>query len=87
MNPLKPQQASVLVQTGLYRFSRNPMYLGMLFLLAASILYFHSFLSILAIPCFVVVMNKIQIEQEEKALCELFGTDYRKYCDNVRRWL
>ena len=87
VNPLNPEKASTLVVNGIYRISRNPMYLAMLLILLSIMCWTHSFLALVAIPSFIVVMNKLQIEAEEVALESLFGADYRDYCDQVRRWI
>lgn len=88
VNPTKPDQASSLVVNGIYRFSRNPMYLGfLLFLLAWGVYLSHS-LSLLFFPSgFVVYMNWFQIPLEEQALTIKFGEDFLLYKSKVRRWL
>ena len=87
VNPMRPQQASTLVQTGVYRLSRNPIYTGFVLLLGALAMVLGNYLSALCIPLFMSYMNHFQIEAEEKALSELFGDEYRAYCQRVRRWL
>ena len=87
VNPMKPGDASTLVTDGIYRISRNPMYLGLLFLLVAASLFFSSYLSLLIIPVFVWYLNEFQIKPEERALAKKFGQPYLDYCARVRRWL
>jgi len=86
VNPFKPS-ASTLVTSGMYRFSRNPMYLGMLLILCACTLYFATLSAVLLLPLFIVVLNKSQIEPEEAVLNVIFPEHYPQYCSQVRRWL
>lgn len=86
-NPLKPEQSSSLVATGIYRFSRNPMYLGFLLVLAGWSVYLANWATVLLLPLFMVYMNKFQIQPEERALAERFGAQFQAYCNTVRRWL
>lgn len=87
IDPHKPQKASNLVTTGIYSISRNPMYMGLLSILAGYGLYLGNVLSIVLIPLFVGYMNRFQIKPEEKVMEEKFGQEYRKYKSEVRRWL
>jgi len=86
VNPLKPS-ASALVTGGMYRFSRNPMYLGMLLLLCGWAVYLGALSALLLAPLFIVVLNRLQIMPEERMLAKLFPKDYSGYCSQVRRWL
>lgn len=87
VNPLKPESASALVTTGIYKRSRNPMYVGFaLFLLSWSV-YLSSPVTLLGIFGFVLYMNKFQIIPEERALIRLFGADFTRYQAQVRRWI
>lgn len=85
--PNKLDQMSSLVIDGLNRYSRNPMYLGMLLWILSAGLFFGTFLVLIAAPAFVVIINKMQIEPEERALEELFGQQYLNYKKRVRRWM
>jgi protein-S-isoprenylcysteine O-methyltransferase Ste14 len=76
-----------LVISGVYRISRNPMYLGMLLFLCAWALYIGNPLSGVGAVLFGVVMNVFQIAPEEKVLSEKFGKAYLDYCSKVRRWI
>jgi len=86
VNPLQPQKASTLVISGVYRISRNPMYLGMLLCLCAWALYIGNPLSGVGPVLFGIIMNVFQIAPEEKVLSEKFGSAYLDYCSKVRRW-
>lgn len=87
LDPLNPSKAQKLVVSGLYRITRNPMYVGMAFLLLGWCLYLGDVIAFLAIALFVVSMNHLQIKAEESALQDNFGDDYLRYTQRVRRWL
>jgi protein-S-isoprenylcysteine O-methyltransferase Ste14 len=87
VNPLKPQSASALVDSGIYRHTRNPMYLGFAMLLLAWTLFLAWPPALLGVAGFVLYMNHLQIAPEEQALSRLFGEDFARYCTQVRRWL
>ena len=87
INPLQPQRTSTLVTSGVYRLTRNPMYLGLLLLLSAWAIYLSALWPLLGPVILVVYLNRFQIEPEEKILAELFGQAYRQYLAEVRRWL
>jgi protein-S-isoprenylcysteine O-methyltransferase Ste14 len=87
VNPLSPDAASSLVTSGVYTISRNPMYLGFLFLLLGWGIYLSNFLALMIVPLFVVYMNRFQIAPEERALRARFGAGFAAYCTRVRRWL
>lgn len=79
--------SSALVRNGVYRFTRNPMYLGFLLVLAAWAAFLSSLMSVLALPCFIAYINKYQIEPEERALLAKFGAEFEQYAAAVRRWI
>lgn len=87
INPLKPETASSLVTTGIYQFSRNPMYLGLALLLVAWAVYLASPVALLAVVGFVLCINQFQIAPEERAIAALFGQEFINYQSQVRRWL
>jgi len=87
INPLRPSRASSLVTTGIFRISRNPIYLGDLVLLAALAVWLGNAISALLLVPFVAYINRFQIIPEEHALTKLFGSSYIAYCSKVRRWL
>ncbi|WP_158973440.1 isoprenylcysteine carboxylmethyltransferase family protein [Cellulophaga sp. L1A9] len=86
INPIKPQNVTQLVTGGLYNYSRNPMYLGLLFALLAWGLYLENAFNFLIAAGFVSYMNAFQIIPEEEALFNKFGSKYSAYLKNVRRW-
>ncbi len=87
VDPRYPERASTLVSGGVYRYTRNPMYLGMLLCLAALFIYLRSLPTALLLPCFVLYMNRFQIAAEERAMAALFGEAYAAYRERVRRWV
>jgi protein-S-isoprenylcysteine O-methyltransferase Ste14 len=87
MNPTKPGAASSLVTGGVFRFTRNPMYLSLLMYLLAWAAYLSNWLALLFVPVFVLYINELQIKPEERALSALFGAEYASYKARVRRWL
>lgn len=87
VNPTKPERASSLVSTGIYRITRNPMYLGLLLVLVAWAIFLSSAWALLGAAGFVLYMNRFQIAPEERALSRLFGSTYASYQARVRRWL
>lgn len=87
LNPLRPEQATLLVTGGLYAVTRNPMYLGFLCWLLAVAVFTGDGLNFVLLPAFVVLVNKKYIVPEERALECLFGNDFVVYKEKVRRWL
>ena len=87
VNPMKPESSSSLVVSGIYSFTRNPMYLGFLLGLLAWAIHLSHLAAFLFLPLFVWYMNRFQIEPEERALASLFGEAFASYASRVRRWL
>jgi protein-S-isoprenylcysteine O-methyltransferase Ste14 len=87
VNPLKPDTASALVQTGIFGKTRNPMYAGLLFILAGWAVWLESLGNIAVLLAFIVLITELQIKPEEAALRTLFGEDYERYCEKVGRWI
>jgi protein-S-isoprenylcysteine O-methyltransferase Ste14 len=87
MNPLRPDGASTLVIAGIYRFTRNPMYLGVSLCLFGWALYLGSAMALVWPLVFVAYMNRFQIAPEEIALSARFGAAFETYCARVRRWI
>jgi protein-S-isoprenylcysteine O-methyltransferase Ste14 len=87
VNPLDPSASSSIVTDGVYRFSRNPMYLGFLLVLAGWATYLGNAGAALLLPLFVAYMNAFQIKPEERALFAKFGSEFAQYLSRVRRWL
>jgi len=87
INPFKPQNSSSLVTSGVYRLTRNPLYLGLVFLLLGWAVFLCSYGALVGPVFFVLYMNRFQIEPEEKILSAKFGLPYATYRSRVRRWL
>jgi protein-S-isoprenylcysteine O-methyltransferase Ste14 len=87
VDPMHPEAASAIVTTGIYRFTRNPMYLGFLLALIAWAVFLGNIVSALMPLLFVAYMNRFQISPEERALRKQFGEPYEAYLRSVRRWL
>lgn len=87
VNPLNPERATTLVVGGVYRYSRNPMYLALLLALLGWGLYLANPLSLVTALAFVPYMNRFQIGPEERALQRVYGQAFADYCGQVRRWL
>ncbi|NOH97913.1 isoprenylcysteine carboxylmethyltransferase family protein [Vibrio sp. 99-70-13A1] len=87
VNPTKPDGASTIVDSGVYGYTRNPMYLGLFILLFSLGYYFQNLVSISFSFLFVIYMNQFQIKAEEKILEQLFGASYVDYQQKVRRWI
>ena len=87
LDPRYPDRASTLVIDGIFAVSRNPMYVAMLIGLVAWGLYLDNGVAlVVAPPCFVLYLNRRQIEPEERALAAAFGERYEQYRRRVRRW-
>lgn len=86
-SPLQPEKASHLVQEGPYRWTRNPMYVGLASALLAWATYLGSLWAFLGPLAFAAYLTRFQILPEERALLQLFGDDYREYQRRVPRWL
>jgi len=87
INPTKPTTTSALVSGGIYRLTRNPMYLGLALYLLGWAALLSNILALLFVPLFVCYINRFQINPEERALLALFGGEYTAYKKAVRRWL
>jgi protein-S-isoprenylcysteine O-methyltransferase Ste14 len=87
VNPTRPETASAMVVSGIYRHTRNPMYLALLLMLIGWATYLSQVLAFLFLPMFVAYMNRFQILPEERALSAKFGQEYSDYLRSVRRWL
>jgi len=87
VNPLTPSASSAVVSSGVYRLSRNPMYLGFLLALAGWALYLANAGAALLLPAFVAYMTQYQIKPEERVLLAKFGVEFAQYMSRVRRWL
>ena len=87
VNPLTPEAASSMVTSGVYRYTRNPMYLGFFVALIGWAAFLSHPLAFALLPLFVLYMNRFQIEPEERALAAKFGGPFRDYARRVRRWM
>ena len=87
VNPMRPDDSTALVTSGIYRFSRNPMYVADVLLLAAWAAWLANLAALVPIALFIVYMNRFQIAPEEHALQARHGAAYAEYCGLVRRWL
>lgn len=86
-SPLKPERATALVTTGLYAHTRNPMYLGLLLVLAGWGVWLGDAAALLGLPLFAAYLTRFQIRPEERALHALFDPAFAAYTAQVRRWL
>jgi protein-S-isoprenylcysteine O-methyltransferase Ste14 len=87
VNPLRPERASALVTGGVFRFSRNPMYLGMALVLLGWAVALSSAASLLALAAAVWYLDRFQIQPEERVLRAHFGEAFEAYCRRTRRWV
>ena len=87
VNPLHPERASSVVSTGIYRYTRNPMYVGIAFVLLGCFLAFGGLSAAVGLPALVWYLTRFQIVPEERILEAKFGDEYRRYRAGVRRWL
>jgi protein-S-isoprenylcysteine O-methyltransferase Ste14 len=87
VDPRVPDQSVSLVVRGVYRISRNPMYIGFLLVLIAWGIFLSNLASLVLLPAFVIYMNRFQIVPEERHMRERFGEAYRQYEAKVRRWV
>ena len=87
VNPMSPEKASKVVDSGIYAYSRNPMYLALLLVLLTLAVFLNNIATFVIIPLFVAYITRFQIIPEERALTSNFGQDYLRYTKKVRRWL
>lgn len=85
-NPMDPNKSSALVTQGIYRFSRNPMYLAFLLILLGWGIQLGNLPALAWVIVYVLYMNRFQIEPEERILTKNFGQAYSDYRQSVRRW-
>lgn len=86
-NPIRPNATTSLLTTGIYRRTRNPMYLGQALILLAWAFQLRSALCFLAIPAFLLYITRFQIQPEEHVLAARFPQEYASYCARVPRWI
>jgi protein-S-isoprenylcysteine O-methyltransferase Ste14 len=87
VNPMKPQSAALLVRSGVYSISRNPMYLGLLVVLVAWAAFLSTVWALLGPLVYVLYINRFQIAPEERILSAKFGASYAEYKARVRQWI
>lgn len=87
VDPINPENAAVLVTTGIYQFTRNPMYLAFALQLTGLAIYSNNILALMMPAFFVFTLNKLQILPEEQVLRQKFGDQYERYCRRTGRWL
>ena len=87
VNPMRPENVTALVTTGLYRWTRNPMYLGQAVLLVAWAVFVDRPVAFLAVPVFIAYITRFQILPEEFVLSRRFPGMYAAFCERTRRWI
>lgn len=87
VNPHDISQASHLVTSGIFRYTRNPMYLGLSLVLLGWAFYLSHYLAVMILPLFIIYMTRFQILPEERMMKTLFGHNYQRYQAKVRRWI
>ena len=87
INPIKIETASSLVVSGIFNYSRNPMYLGMALILLGLSLKFNIIGGLIFTALFILFITNFQIKPEEKAMQKIFGEEFLSYKNKVRRWL
>ena len=87
INPLNLTKTSTLVNTGIFKYTRNPMYLGMVFILLSIALKFNIYGGLIVILLFFFFITKFQIIPEEKAMEKPFGKKFKNYKKTTKRWL
>lgn len=87
VNPHDISQASHLVTSGIFRYTRNPMYLGLSLVLLGWAFYLSHYLAVMILPLFIIYMTRFQILPEERMMTQKFGKRYQAYISSVRRWI
>lgn len=87
VNPIQPGSASSLVTSGIYRITRNPMYLGLVLVLLGWATWLGHPFAVVIVPLFMAYMSRFQIQPEERALKAKFGDSFETYARATRRWL
>lgn len=87
VNPMKPDLTSSLVVSGIYKYTRNPMYLGFALILLGWAVLLSSLTALALVPAFVLYIDRFQIRPEERVLASLFPREYPGYQARVRRWI
>ena len=87
INPIQFEETNRLVTSGIFKYSRNPMYLGMLMIIISTSIFYLNIYSILTPFLFILWINKFQIKREEVFLTKKFGKEYLSYKNKTRRWI
>ena len=87
VNPMSPEKASSLVVDGVFKYTRNPMYLGMSVVLLSISIQFNLIGGLLIVCLFVAYITIFQIIPEEEAMEENFGEEYLSFKKRTRRWI
>lgn len=87
VDPTNPGKTTAIVDDGIYRYTRNPMYLGLAFALAGWAVYLGNGIALLLVAACIAYLTRFQIVPEERALQDKFGDAYDDYKSRVRRWL
>lgn len=86
-NPQALEKVSSLVTSGIYQYTRNPMYVGLVLILLGWAFYLSHFLAFVLLPVFIFYMTRFQIQPEERMLARKFGKHYHAYLKKVSRWI
>lgn len=87
INPIHPERTSHLVTSGIYRYSRNPIYAGDAVILLGMVVWFGNWLGLAVVALFVLFIDRLQIRGEERMLTQRFGAGYSAYRARTRRWI
>lgn len=87
VNPVNPETSTTLVIRGVYRWTRNPMYLGFTLVLLGFAIWLGKASALLLVPVYMAYLQHFQIRPEESALQQRFGASFERYCQQVRRWI
>ena len=87
VNPIKFKKVNKLVTSGIYKYSRNPMYLGMILIIISTTVIYLNYYSMITPLIFYFWINRFQIKREEIFLKEKFGKEYLSYMSKTRRWI
>tara|TARA_A100001011_G_scaffold90335_1_gene94895 strand:+ start:715 stop:1158 length:444 start_codon:yes stop_codon:yes gene_type:complete len=87
IDPIKFKKVNKLITSGIYKYSRNPMYLGLLMILISTSIFYLNIFSIITPILFYFWINRFQIKREEIFLTEKFGKEYLLYMTKTRRWI
>jgi protein-S-isoprenylcysteine O-methyltransferase Ste14 len=87
VNPIKFKKVNKLVTSGIYKYSRNPIYLGKILIIISTTVFYLNYYSMITPLIFYFWINRFQIKREEVFLKEKFGKEYLLYCSKTRRWI